>query len=141
MWHEQLGADFIADFRDVGVGGESGDFEDQFARQRITIGMEAKRRQSQQKVAGADGARLGNAAALDDADDKSGEVVFARRIGIGQLGRFASDQGAIGLVARAGDAVNELFDDVGIHAAERQVVEEKERLGAERENVVDAMID
>ena len=69
------------------------------------------------------------------------EVVFARRIGIGQLGCFASDQGAIGLVARTGNAVNELFDDVGIHAAERQVVEEKERLGAERENVVDAMID
>ena len=43
-------------------------------------------------------------------------------------------------MAGAGDAVDELFDDVGIHAAEGQIVEKEERLGAEGEDVVDAVI-
>ena len=44
-------------------------------------------------------------------------------------------------MAGARHAFDELLDDVGIHAAQGQIIEEKERLGAEREDVVDAVID
>ena len=76
-----------------------------------------------------------------DADDESGQIVIARRVDVGQFGGFAADQRAADLVAGAGHAFDELLDDVGIDAAHGQVVEEEERLGAQGENVVDAVID
>ena len=74
---QQFGADFVADFGDVGIGSEAGDFEDQLARQGVAVGVQAQRGQGQEHVAGAHGAGLEDAAALDDAHDESGEIVFA----------------------------------------------------------------
>ena len=59
----------------------------------------------------------------------------------GQFGGFAADQRAVGLMAGARHAFDELLDDVGIDAAQGQIIEKKQRLGAQRENVVDAVID
>ena len=103
--------------------------------------MQAERGQRQKHVAGAHGAGLENAAALDRADDESGEIVFAGGIGVRQFRGFAADQRAAGLMAGARHAFDELFDDVGIDAAHGEIVEEEERLGAEGEDVVDAVID
>ena len=95
----------------------------------------------QQNVAGAHGAGFEDFAALDRAHDESGDIVFARGVGVRQFGGFAADQGAARQMAGARHAFDELLDDVGIDAPEGQIIEEKERLGAEREDVVDAVID
>ena len=46
--HQQFGADLVADFGDVGVRREPGDFKDQLAGQRIAVGVQAERRQREQ---------------------------------------------------------------------------------------------
>ena len=54
MRPQQFGADFVADFRDVGIRFELGDFENQFARQGIAVGVQAAGRQREKHVAGTD---------------------------------------------------------------------------------------
>ena len=38
---EKFRADFVADFRDIGIGLEPGDFERELPRQGLAIGMKA----------------------------------------------------------------------------------------------------
>ena len=71
---------------------------------------------------------------------KPGQIVFAWRVSVRQFGGFAAHEGAAGLMAGAGHALDQLLDDVGIHAAHRQIIEKKQRLGAQGENVVHAVI-
>jgi hypothetical protein len=40
VWLEEFGADFIANFRDVGVRLQFGNFKHQLASERITVGMQ-----------------------------------------------------------------------------------------------------
>ena len=54
------------------------------------------------------------------------------------LGHLAADEGAAGLAAALGHAFDELLDVIGIELADRDVVEEEERLGALAHDVVDA---
>ena len=44
-------------------------------------------------------------------------------------------------MAGAGHAFDDLFDDVGVELAHGQIVEEEQRLGAQGQNVIDAVID
>ena len=74
---QQFGADLIADFGHVGVGLEFGDSENQFARQRIAVGVQTARRQRDQHVAGAHAARIEPHFLFHGADDEAREIVFA----------------------------------------------------------------
>ena len=76
--------------------------------------------------------------ALGDADGEAHEVELARVHGAGVLGHLAADQRAAGLAAAVGDALDELLDVVGVELADRDVVEEEQRLGALAHDVVDA---
>ena len=76
--------------------------------------------------------------ALDDADREADEVELARLHRAGVLGHLAADQRAAGLAAALGDALDELLDLVGVELADRDVVEEEQRLGALAHDVVDA---
>ena len=78
------------------------------------------------------------AVALGDADREADEVELARLHGARVLGHLAADQRAAGLPAAVGDALDELLDVVGVELADRDVVEEEERLGALAHDVVDA---
>ena len=76
--------------------------------------------------------------ALDDADAAAGEV---ERVGLHEprvLGRLAADQRRAGLAAAGRDAADELGDADRVEPADRDVVEEGERLGAGAHDVVGA---
>ena len=83
-------------------------------------------------------AAVDDARALDDADRGAGQV---ERVGVHQprvLGRLAADEGAARLAAAGRDAADELGDLGRIELADGDVVEERERLGAGADDVVDA---
>ena len=76
--------------------------------------------------------------ALDDADAAAGQVEL---VGLEQarvLRRLAADQGRPGHAAAGGHAADELGDADRVEPADRDVVEEGERLGAAAHDVVRA---
>jgi hypothetical protein len=75
------------------------------------------------------------------ADDETRQIVFAGRVQPGHFRRFAADQRASGGMARADIPSTTCSTTFGVHAAMSQIVQEKQRLGALRQNVVDAVID
>src|SRR6267142_2338317 len=103
--------------------------------------MKTGGRKGEERVPRLDGFSCDDFFAIDGADDKASEVVFTGRIEAGHFRRFATDEGAAGFAAGAAHAVHELFDDVGIHFPEREIIEKEKRLGALDENVVHAVID
>ena len=78
---------------------------------------------------------------IDDADDKSGQVVFARRIKIRHLRRFAAEQNAAVFSARPRHALDDRCRHIGLELSGREVIQKKERACTLDENVVDAVID
>ena len=75
--------------------------------------------------------------ALDDADREADQVELARLHEVGVLGHLAAEQRAPGLPAAVRDAADDLVDRLGHELADRDVVEEEERLGALHRDVVD----
>src|SRR6266852_5717771 len=138
---QQFRADFISDFGDVGVGLEFGDFENQLARKRIAVGVQAGGWQRDQGVSGLDSLAGQKFFAFDNTDDEAREIVFTGRIEVRHLRGFAADEGTAGFAAGAAHTFDELLDDLRIELAHREVIEEKERLGTLHENVVDTVID
>ena len=51
--------------------------------------------------------------ALDDADAEAGHVVVAGLVEVGQDGRLAADEGAVGLQAAVADALDQVADQGG----------------------------
>jgi hypothetical protein len=41
MWLDEFGANFVADFGDVGVGFQFGDFEGEFPGEGVAVGVQA----------------------------------------------------------------------------------------------------
>ena len=103
--------------------------------------MQTCGRQSEQRIAGLDRFAGEQFFALHNTDDEAREIVFARRIKAGHLRGFSADERAAGFAAGAAHALDELLDDLWIHFSQGEIVEEKERLGALHQNVVDAVID
>ena len=118
--------------------GSCGLLEQHPAGQRVAVGAQAGRRQADQHVAGADVLAGDELVALDHADGEADEVELARVHGAGVLGHLAADERAAGLAAALGHALDELLDVVGVELADRDVVEEEQRLGALADEVVDA---
>src|SRR5882724_1090431 len=88
---QEFGADFVADFGDVGVGLELGDFEGEFAGEGVAVGVEASGGKGEERVAGLDIFAGENVFAFDDANDEAGEIVLAHRIEARHFGGFAAD--------------------------------------------------
>ena len=65
----------------------------------------------------------------DHAHAEAGQVVVARGVKVGQDGRLAAQQGAVGLDAAVAITLDELLQQVGIVLGHGHVVEEEERLG------------
>ncbi len=141
MRAQQLRADFVADFRDVAIPGAGRhDRTPICARANIrwyAAPWRAARRASRPAFTAFVFFTTG---AFDHADDEAREIVFSGRVEARHLRRFAADQRASGRVAGARHSLDQLLDHVGIHFRHRQVIEKEERLGAEREDVVDAVI-
>src|SRR6266853_6128890 len=141
MRFQQLRADFISNLGDVSIGPQPGNFKDEFAREGIAVGVQPGGGQRNQSVPGLDAFAGKKFFAFDSADDKACEIILAGRIEAGHLGGLTADEGAAGPAARAAHAFDKLLDEVGIEFPHREVVEEKQRLRALDENVVDAVID
>ena len=138
---QKLGADFVADFGDVGIGFQLGDFENELAGERVTIGVQTGGRKSDERIAGFyifSGEEL---FAFDGANDEAGKIVFTGRIEAGHLGGFTADERAARFAAGAAHAFDELLDNFGLEFPHRKIVEKEKRFSALDENVVDAMID
>ena len=62
---------------------------------------------------------------FDDADDGAADVVFAGLIEAGHLGGFAADERAMVAGAAAGEAGDQLRENVGLQLAGADVIEEE----------------
>src|SRR3989338_5786598 len=87
-------------------------------------------------LAGTDLAAVNDLIFLDDADAEPGEIKIAAQIKPGHLGRLAANQGAPGVLTAFGHSPEHFFHHLWVDLADREVVEKKKRLGAERKDVV-----
>src|SRR5207302_5506123 len=137
---QQFRADLISDIGHVSIRLQLCNLKDQLAGERIAVGVQSGRRQGDQSIPGLDALPGKKFFALDDANDETSEIVFARRIKSRHLRRLAADEGTAGFTAGTAHPFDKLFDDLGLEFAHRKIVEEKQRLGALDENVVYAVI-
>ena len=101
--------------------------------------MDACRREPDHRVARLDARAVDELLALHDPHARAREVELVLAVDPGQLRRLAADERAAGLAADLGEAVDELRDLLEVDPVRGDVVEEEERLGAGREDVVDAV--
>ena len=118
-----------------------GIFEQDFAGESISVGVQAVRSESDQPVAGANVASVQDGLFFHGPDDRSVQVVLARPIKTGHLGRFAADERTTVEPATLGDAADDRFVDVRFQNAGSQIVQEEQRFRPGDGDVVDAMID
>lgn len=88
--------------------------------------MDAVGREADHDVAGLDVVAVDDAAAFDDADGEAGQVELAFAVEVGHFGGFAAEQGAVGLAASVGDALDDGGGVVGIELVDAEVIEEEE---------------
>ena len=72
----------------------AGHFEQQFAGQRVAVGVQAGRGQADQHIAGLDARAGDHLVAIDGAHNEAGQVVLAVGVKAGHLRRFAANQRA-----------------------------------------------
>ena len=100
--------------------------------------METARGDADHAIAGGDALSVDDRRPRDDADREAGEVVFARGVHAGQLRGLAAEQSAAGLLASLGDALHDALCDADLELARPEIVEEEQRPGAGRDDVVHA---
>ena len=94
--------------------------------------------QAQNHIACADGAAVDDFIFFHRTDCETGQIVFAVWVHGGHFGGFATDQGAVGLLATLRDAFDHIGGGVDVEFAAGEVVEEKQRFGALYQDVVNA---
>ena len=109
------------------AGRMPGDLEQQLARQRIAVGVQAGGGQAEQHVAGTDLRAGEQALALDRADDEAGQIVFAGGVEAGHLGGLAADQRAAVGPAAAGDAGDHFGGDARVQLSDGEIIQEEQR--------------
>ena len=100
--------------------------------------MQTGRGDADHHVVGLDRPAVDHPLALGHADAEAGQIVIAGGVDVGQDGRLAAQQGAVGLDAAVGDAVDDLFEHGRIVLGHGHVIEEEQRLGPAAQGVVDA---
>src|SRR5690606_20817037 len=74
----------------------------------------------------------------DGADREPGEIVVSDRVHARHLSRFSPDEGAACGAAATGDALDDSGSRLDIQLAGGEVIEERQRLGALHDEIVDA---
>ena len=100
--------------------------------------MEPRRRQPEDRVAGADRRPVDDVGPLDDADAAAGQVEGVDLHQARVLGGLAADQRTAGIATAGRHRPDELGDPLGHDPADGDVVEEGERLGPAADDVVGA---
>ena len=101
--------------------------------------MDACRREPDDDVARLDPRAVDQVATIDDPDARAGEVELLVSVDARQLRRLAAEQRAAGGPADLRRPLDQLGDLLELDPVRRDVVEEEERLGARRQDVVDAV--
>ena len=114
----------------------AGAIEQRAAGERVAVAAEAGAGEADDHVAGLHVARE-HPTALDDTHREADEVELAGLHEVGVLGHLAAEQRAPRLHAPVRDAADDVVDDLGDELADRDVVEEEERLRALHRDVVD----
>src|SRR5580698_4424055 len=94
----------------------------EIARERVAIGVQADRRQSDDHIAGRYALWIGQRLTLDGADDGPREVEMIPPVESGHLGRFAPKQRAVVCSAGFGAAPNDLSSHGGVEFPDRKVI-------------------
>ena len=110
---------------------------DDAADEREAVRVDARGGQPEDDVAGLCPRPVDELGAGDDADDGPAEVDLLVAVDPGKLRRLAAEDRAAGGAADVGGAFHELRDLIRVDDVRGDVVEEEERLGARREDVVD----
>src|SRR5690606_25007894 len=118
---------------DIGVVGLGKDA----ANQRVTVRMGAGGAQCQQHIARLDTAAVEYAVFFHNADAETGQIVILAVVHAGHFRGFAADQRTAGQLAALADTLNHAGGGIDIKFAGGVVVEEKQRLGATDDQVVD----
>src|ERR1043166_3833372 len=82
-------------------------FKEKFSRQRISVRMQARGRQSQQYVTGRDRFSINHLFTIDHADDKARDVVFTIGINTRPLCRLTAEQYAAIITTADGNSVDD----------------------------------
>ena len=117
------------------------DRREQLPHQRVAVGMDPGRLQSDQLVARNDPRSVDDLVFARDPARKSCHIVLVEGIEAGHLGGFAADQGATCLLATFGNALDDRRDFLGHQLSAGDVVEKNQRTRALTYNVVDAHCD
>ena len=106
--------------------------------ERKAVRVEARGRETDDRVAGAGRSPVEEIGSLDDADAGPGEVERPRLHEARVLCRLATDQRTARLPAALGDPADQRRDGIRIDAPDGHVIEERERLGPRADHVVRA---
>ena len=136
----QLVADFAFEFVDVGLGRVMANFKQQLAGERVAVGVQAIRGQTQNHIANLDLLSRDDAFALNHADDESSQIVFAFGIEARHLRRFAANQGTAVVLAGFRQTFNHLLRDFRFELAGREIIHEEERSRALHRDVIHTVV-
>jgi len=109
----------------------------QTADQRKAVGMDAGGFQAKQQVAGFDGGTGHRLLAFHRADTETGKVIIAFRIHAWHFGGFAADQCAARRLAAFRNPCDNAFRDTVFQPAGSKIIQEKQRLRALNDQVID----
>ena len=111
---------------------------DHFAHQRKAIRVNAGRRQAQHHIALRHQSAGENFGLFHHAHGKTGQVVFARGIHTRHFCGFAAHQGATGLFATGGDALNHGGSGIDVEFSAGKVIQKEKWLCPLNQNIIDA---
>ena len=119
--------------------GVEGLVPDDRAHEREAVRVQAGRRQADHDVSGAAAGAVDQLRAPHETDARSREVELALAVDARQLGGLAADERAAGRPADGREPLHEVGNLLELEDARGDVVEEEERIGAGRDDVVHAV--
>ena len=140
MGAHEFVADLVLDLADKSFQRIAGNFKEQFASQRVSVGVQAVGGQAENAIPHLHIFAADDAVAFDYSNNESGEVVLAIGIKPRHFRGLAADQSAAVMLAGFGQAADNSFGDLRIQRSRGQVVHEKQRRRTLHRDVVDAVI-
>ena len=114
------------------------DVEGDLAGQAVAVGVQAGGGEPQHDVAGRHRRAVDDLAPRGHAHAEARQVVVASGVQVGEDGRLAAQQCAIGLNAAVAHALHQVLQQSGVVLGHGHVVEEEQRFGPAAQGVVDA---
>src|SRR5207237_6130226 len=111
-----------------------------FARERISIGVQSVRRESENHIANSDPASVDDPAAIDHADDATCQIVLRALIHSRHLRGLTADERATSRATGLGKSTQQLRENAWLQLFRADIVEKKNRPRADDGDVVDAVI-